>query len=175
MDGQFDCGYSLRMPFDQRLIEARLALSMIGPDEMPALAWDALEAGLDGPAIRRVAALLHPSGWEVDQILPKFVADAGMVSLSPQEASVRIARHIARRILDEGLDPIEHTRDFELLWIRADHPEALSDAGMLDDQKYTAEYMGQTQAEFREYARGVLVSLVNGESKSECETGSVAF
>ena len=165
MDGESDRGYSLRIPFDLRLIEAKLALNMIGPDEVPALAWDAMEAGLDGPVIRRVAALIHPSGWEVDQMLPKFMAEAGMVRLSAQEAALRIAQHIARRILDEGLDPIDHTRDFELLWIRADHPEAIGDAGMLDDQKYTAEYMGQTEAEFREYARGVLVTLINTESK----------
>lgn len=149
------------MPFDLQLIEAKLALSMIGPDEMPALAWDALEAGLDGRAIRRVAALIHPSGWETDQLLPKFMAETGMVNLPPQEASLRVARQIARRILDEGLDPLEHTRDFELLYIRADYPKVLQDAGVLDDQKYVAEYMGQTEAEFREYARGVLVALVN--------------
>jgi len=107
MDGESDRGYSLRMPFDLRLIEAKLALNMIGPDEVPALAWDAMEAGLDGPVIRRVAALIHPSGWEVDQMLPKFMAEAGMVRLSAQEAALRIAQHIARRILDEGLDPIE--------------------------------------------------------------------
>ena len=156
------------MPFDVQLIEAKLALKMIGPEEIPALAWDAMEAGLDGPAIRRVAALIHPSGWETDQLLPLFMAEAGMVSLSVQEASIRIARQLARRILDEGLDPIEHTRDFESLWIHADHPDAIGEAGMLDDQKAVAEYMGQTEAEFREYARDVLRSLVNS-TESEAQ------
>jgi len=44
---------------------------------MPALTWDALEAGLDGPSIRRLAALINPSGWETDQIVPSFMAEAG--------------------------------------------------------------------------------------------------
>lgn len=42
------------MPFDVELVEARLAFTLIGPGEMPGLAWDAMEAGLDGPSIRNL-------------------------------------------------------------------------------------------------------------------------
>ena len=147
--------------FDSKLVEAQLALRRIGPDEMPALAWDAMEAGLDGPSIRRLAALTNPSGWEVDQIVPSFMSEAGLNRITLQEASVRLAQQIARRILSEGLDPLDHTRDFERLWIDADHPSEIQDAGTLEDDKYTAQYAGETEAEFREYARSVLVALVN--------------
>ena len=133
---------------------------MVGPEEMPALAWDALEAGFDGSAIRRLAALIKPSGWETDCILPAFMTEAGLEIISRQEASVRIARQLAGRILREGLDPFDYSRDFELLWIRADHPEAITDAGMLDDQKAVAEYIGQSEDELRDYARSVLLALV---------------
>jgi hypothetical protein len=142
------------------MIEARLAVGAIGPDEMPSLAWDALEAGLDGPSIRRLAALVEPSGWETDQILPAFMAEAGINSISHQEASIRLARQLANRILNEGLDPLHYTRDFELLWINADHPLAIQGVGLLDDEKATAEYVGQTEAEFREHARSALLALI---------------
>jgi hypothetical protein len=74
---------------------------------------------------------------------------------------VRLARQIAHRILSEGLDPLAHTRDFELLWIQADYASEIQDAGSLEDEKYVAEYVGQTEAQFREYARNISVALVN--------------
>ena len=123
---------------------------------MPSLACDALEAGLDGPSIRRLAALINPSGWETDQILPKFMAEAGLQNVSPSEACVRLARHLAVRILSEGLDPLNFTCDFESLWSNADYPRELEEAGCLQDQ---ADYGGQTESEFREYARSVLSAL----------------
>ena len=108
------------MPFDPHLVEAKLALGMIGPDEFPALAWEALEVGLDGPSIRRLAALIMPTGWETDQLVPAFMMEAGLERISHQESSVRLARRLARRILSEGLDPLAYSREFELLWIKAD-------------------------------------------------------
>lgn len=152
------------MAFEPNLVEARLALRLIGPDEMPALACDVLEAGLDGLAIRRVASLIQPSGWETDQILPKFMAEAGLRSITRREASIRLAGHLARRILANGLDPVQHTRDFELLWIEADYPVEIQEAGCLDDERYLAETGGQSVAEFREYARGVLEALASADN-----------
>lgn len=147
------------MSFDPQLTEANLALARIGPEEMPGVAWDALEDGLDGPAIRRLASLVHPSGWETDQMLPAFMAEAGLKIITRQDASIRLARHLARRILTDGLDPIVYTRDVELLWIEADYPAEIAAAGCLDDQRYLAESGHQSESEFREYARGVLVAL----------------
>jgi hypothetical protein len=158
--------YPRSVPFDSQLVEAKLALGMIRPDEMPALAWDALEAGFDGPSIRRLAAMIKPSGWETDQIIPAFMAEAGMKSISRQEASTRVAVQLARRIVREELDPLAYTRDFELLWIRADYSTAIQEVGSLDDQKAVADYMGQSEVELREYARSVLLTLAaTGEPK----------
>jgi len=153
--------YPHSVPFDSQLVEAKLALNMVGPEEMPSLAWDALEAGLDGPFIRRLAALVNPSGWETDQIESAFMAEAGMKRISAGEASIRIARQLAIRILSEGRDPLEHTRNFELLWIRAEHPAEIQEAGCLDDAK-----AWMTDAELREHARSVVLALAaTGEPK----------
>jgi hypothetical protein len=143
------------MAFDRQLVEAKLALDMIGPEQMPALAWDVLEAGPDGPSIRRLAALVNPSGWETDRIESAFMAEAGMARISTGEASIRIARQLATRILSEGLDPVAYTRDFELLWIRADYAAEIQEAGCLDDEK-----AWMTEAQVREHAREVLTALV---------------
>ena len=62
--------HSPSIPFDHDLVEAQLALQRIGTTDMPKLAWDALEAGLDGPATRRLAALHIPTFFELNQILP---------------------------------------------------------------------------------------------------------
>jgi hypothetical protein len=151
------------VPFNPKLVEAKLALKRIGPSEMPALAWDVLEAGLDGPSIRRVAALTNPYGWETDQILPTFMAEAGLKTITPREALIRPARQLAHQILSEGLDPLEHTRDFELLWIEADYAAEIQAAGTLDDEWYVAQYGGETEEQLREYARSVFLALVNTE------------
>ena len=63
------------MPFDPELVEAQLALNRIGTTDMPKLAWEALEAGLDGPATRRLAALRFPTFFEVREILPKVMQE----------------------------------------------------------------------------------------------------
>ena len=49
------------MPFSPRIVEARLALKLVRPEEFPALAIDSLEAGLDGPVICRLAGLIQPT------------------------------------------------------------------------------------------------------------------
>jgi hypothetical protein len=69
------------MPFDRELVEAHLALQRIGATDMPKLAWDALEAGLDGPATRRLAALHFPTFFQVREILPKVMQEWGLAQI----------------------------------------------------------------------------------------------
>lgn len=153
--------------FDRHITEARLALGKIAASEMPALAWDALEAGFDGPRTRRMAALSNPSGWEVDQILPAFMAETGLNTIAPPEAALRMARELAHHVLSAKLDPLKYTKDFEWLWIQTGYPRELQDAGMLDDQKYVdIECMGEAEADFREYARSVLLALLAAPEQS---------
>jgi signal transduction histidine kinase/ligand-binding sensor domain-containing protein len=41
--------YPDAMPFDPPLVEARFAAGLVAAEQMPSLAWNALEGGLDGP------------------------------------------------------------------------------------------------------------------------------
>jgi len=51
------------MTFSPRLIEAKLALNMVHPEDFPMLAINALEADLDGATIRKMSGLVEPSGY----------------------------------------------------------------------------------------------------------------
>ena len=41
--------YPDAMPFDPPLVQARFAAGLVAAEQMPSLAWNALEGGLDGP------------------------------------------------------------------------------------------------------------------------------
>lgn len=49
---------------------------------MPSIALDALEADIDGAAIRRLAALERPTYFEVAEILPRAMEEMGLVQIS---------------------------------------------------------------------------------------------
>jgi hypothetical protein len=88
------------------------------------------------------------------------MVEAGINSISTEEAAMCVAQHLARRILSQELEPLAYSRDFEALWIRADYPIAIQEVGSLDDQKAVAEYIGQSEDELRAYARSVLLALL---------------
>jgi hypothetical protein len=143
--------YNLAMAFNRQLAEARLALDFVLSDQMPSLTWDALESGLDGPAIRRRAAWEHPTVFEVMEILPKAMEEMQLVRLSVDRAARRLADHRAREILRTGEDPPRSTREFELMWIRAGYPVEAQEFGTLDDDLSVARLSGRTEQEIRQW------------------------
>jgi hypothetical protein len=156
------------MPFDRELIEARLTLELVGSDEMPKLAWDALEAGLDGPAIRRLAALEHPTFFEVNEVLPNALDEMQLKLVTGIEAAPRLAKSIAQDILKSGADPLRHNRMLERLWIRAGYPTELAKYGTLHDEVSVARQMGQSDAEIRVWVVTKLKELAASDSKTTC-------
>jgi hypothetical protein len=78
------------VPFDRELVEARIALKLIASADMPKVAWDALEAGLDGRAIRRLAALVQPTYFEIAKVLPRAKQELGLKEISIGEAALRV-------------------------------------------------------------------------------------
>ncbi len=95
------------------------------------------------------------------------MAEVGLRNISIAEASLRLARNLALRILSEGLDPLAYTGNFEALWIRSDYAPEMQRVGSLDDQKAIAYYIGQSQADLREFSLGVLRDFtVASESKA---------
>jgi hypothetical protein len=137
------------MPFDHDLVEAQLALHHIGTTDMPKLAWDALEAGLDGPATSRLAALDFPTFFQVRDILPTVMQEWRMTPLSREDAAVRLAKLRARQILQTNEDPLKQSYDFWNLWMESNYCRELEEYGELADEVYIARESGQTDDEIR--------------------------
>jgi hypothetical protein len=149
--------------FDRQLIEAALALELIPPIGMPELAWDALEAGLDGRAIRHLAALEQPTYFEIAPLLSKAKAEMGLSEVTKGEAALRIgkllaAEILARRTADNPL-PLCCAKQFERLWVKAGYPQELRCVGNLCDEIDLAEMMGQTRSQIREWVTERLKAL----------------
>jgi hypothetical protein len=151
------------MAFEPRTVEARLALNLISSTDMPALAWDAIEAGLDGPAIRRMAALVSPTFFEIRGVLPQAMEEMRLSRLGEGQAALRLAKLRAREILATNSDPFEHLRDFEHLWTQSHYCRELQDYGNLDDEVYVAKVMGRPSGEIRAWLLERLNTLATAE------------
>jgi hypothetical protein len=146
--------------FDSLLAEERIALNMIQP--LQRLAWDALEAGLDGASIRRLAALEQPSGFELDEVLPRAMQEMGLRKLEPGEAADRMARRRAAEILATGADPLQYTVEFERLWQRTSEvcSAEMTALGVLEDEIRIARTHGQDENAIREWVRENLQAIL---------------
>jgi hypothetical protein len=139
----------LAMIFDPKIVEARIALNDILSTEMPSFACDALEAGFDGPNIRRLASLVQPSGFEVDQLLRPVMSEMNLKDIPRDLAYARLAQSLARQVLSQGEDPLKFTGKLERLWMAAGYPSVLGDIGMIDEDVWCDRYAGKNDAEIR--------------------------
>lgn len=153
------------MAFDAKLVEAQLALELIASEDMPRIAWDALEAGFDGTAIRRLAALDRPTYFEVAEVLPRVRQELGLSQVTTEQAATRVSIQIARQILASGDDPMNHLRDFESLWSRAGYPQGLGELGTLYDDVWIARTQGDQQSKIKEWVSSVLSDFVRSHEE----------
>ena len=144
------------MPFDRNQIEARPALNLVASSEMPQIALDALEAGLDGKAIRRLAVLERPTYFEVAEVLPQVLQELGLAQVTTGEAALRIAKGLAEGILQSGDDPLKHLREFESLWVRADYDQGVMKLGTLKEHVWVAKSSGQSESKIREWVMATI-------------------
>jgi len=126
-----------------------LALNLIETTEMPRLAWDALEAGLDGPAIRRLAALEFPAFFQVRELLPRVMEEMHLTKLGGGEAALRLDKIRAQEVLRSNADVLRRVGDFPCYRVQADYRDELRDYGSLSEEAYVAHHIGQTEAEIR--------------------------
>jgi hypothetical protein len=96
-----------QMAFDPQQFASEAALGLIPSESFPSAAQDALEAGFDGKWILRMAVLENPSGWEVDQVLPKMFAELNITLPKPKEAALLLAKIRVHRIQATGEDPLK--------------------------------------------------------------------
>ena len=74
---------------------------------MPGFAAGALEAGYDGPALRRLAGLVKPTSIDVGDLFQQSLVEIGTVTIrNAEQAAVVLARTTAREIIEQKIDPI---------------------------------------------------------------------
>lgn len=99
------------LPFSPQLIQARWEFGKLPSEGLPRLAQDALELGYDGKCIRRIAGLVSPDSFDLQPLMPGFLAELGVTTtLSQREAGLALARFVAQAIIDGRVKPYEGAR-----------------------------------------------------------------
>jgi hypothetical protein len=90
---------------DRLAVAAAHQLGLVRTDEWPMLAAQLLAAGADGVHLIELAGQNNLiSGWELDQLLPDALAEAGVEEADRAEAPRTVARVLAMRVR-AGLEP----------------------------------------------------------------------
>lgn len=133
--------------FDPKLLAAKWYALKLFPEEVPQAAADALEAGFDGPALRRLAGLICPTLVDIQPWIEKALGEIGQVEpLSQEEGLLKIAEPVARHILDGSLDPLEGCRRLAGYAMAAGYPGCLVGFFQIDDEPILGEYAREKKA-----------------------------
>src|SRR5438270_12993282 len=71
--------------FNPDLFVAKWYCSKVLPEDMPQFAADALEAGYDGLALRRLASLMRPTSRDVGDLFERVLREIGTVKVQSKE------------------------------------------------------------------------------------------
>ncbi len=123
------------MSFDPNLFVAKCHCGLVGPEDMPGFAADALEAGFDGPALRRLAGLVKPCSSDVGGLFDRAIDEIGTVEIRSKEQGIfKLAKILARAIVDGRVDPILGAQGLSHYAFRAGYPAGLAEFEQLADE-----------------------------------------
>ena len=135
------------MTFNAKAFAARWYASLLFPEDVPELAADALEAGFDGPALRRLAGLIRPTSVDIFPWIDTALKEIGQVeTLSREAALIEVGRSVAKQIVDGDLAPSEGCSRLAALAMLARYPAELTGFFQIDDEPRWGEY-SRTQEE----------------------------
>jgi hypothetical protein len=118
---------------------SQFALGKLSYRDLPDVACDALELGLDGPAIRRLASLQKPSYFGVGDLFEQALQEMGIQQWSKRDAAVFLAKEVGRDILAGKKEPLSGADEIWQLCVAADYPKELVNFGGLDQEFDTPE------------------------------------
>ncbi len=108
-------------------IEASYYLGDLDPEEMPGIALRALGAGYRGPALLELARMSNPTVANVGDLFEHALGEMGRPPLPKDEAGLRVARNIARKIVSGKVRPYEGAQlIWTKVWNRCGRPERLT-------------------------------------------------
>jgi hypothetical protein len=113
---------------------SQFTLGKLPYSDLPDVARDALELGIDGPAIRRLASLHKPSYFGVGDLFDRALREMGIEQWSKRDAAVFLAREIGRDILAGKKEPLGGAEEIWELCVAADYPKELTIFGELDQE-----------------------------------------
>lgn len=88
--------------------------------------------------------------------------ELGMVTIDKEVAAFRVARNLAKEILESGGDPLKHAKEFEWLSIKAGYPRSIRSVGNLDDEIFIARG-NKSEDEIRAWVTNRLKELITAE------------
>src|SRR5713226_8480050 len=98
-------------PFLPQRPAARWFAGKLANSDWPATARDALEAGFDGRALRRLAALEKANHWDVVNFIEPALSEMGAPRMSLEAALLWSAKDICRDIAGGSRDPLDGARE----------------------------------------------------------------
>jgi hypothetical protein len=122
--------FHMKEEFNPDLFVAKWFCGRVGPEDMPRFAADALEAGYDGEALRKLAGLVRPTSLDVGNLFRQTLHEIGNIKILTREQAVfAMSRITATDIIEGRVEPIQGAE------ILARY------AGMLNYPPYLAEFL----------------------------------
>jgi len=88
-------------------------MQLLPNDCLPAIATHALAEGYDSPSLRRLAGETETLASTLGPLFTKALTELGVATPDTPSAQMAVAKHYARRILDDSIPPYEGAR---LIW-----------------------------------------------------------
>jgi len=127
--------------FNPDLFVAKWYCSEVWSEDMPAFAADALEAGYDGPALRRLASLIKPTLADIGDLFQRARDEIGTVKiLSQRQAVYWMSRVVATDIVEGRIDPVKGAGILAGYARLVDYAPVLAEFLGFEDMPYWGEY-----------------------------------
>lgn len=132
--------------FNPDLFVARWYCSRVLPEDMPEFAADALEAGFDGPALRRIAGLIRPTSRDVGGLFECALCEIGTVRVqSKEQALVFLSRLTALDIVEGRIEPLHGAETLAGYAMALEYPHFIAEFVQLADMPRWGEYAPSPQ------------------------------
>jgi hypothetical protein len=136
----------MKETFNPDSFVAKWYCSKVGPEDMPLFAADALEAGYDGPALRRLAGLIRPTSRDVGDLFRDALREIGKVKIQSKEQAVfSLSRETAADILQGRVDPVRGAEILARYAAMVGYPESLAEFLQLSEMPHWGDYAPNKQ------------------------------
>jgi hypothetical protein len=122
---------------------SQFTLGKLPYSELPDLACNALELGIDGPSIRRLASLQKPSYFEVGHLFEQALREMGFRQWSKRDAAVFLSKAIGREVLAGQKEPLSGADEIWELCCAGDYRQELLVFGQLDQEFQIPQLLGE--------------------------------